>query len=244
MALDSPLKHAMSAESHLNHSLDTGDTHSEASFQSNASSSHEQLSPSHPFSRLPTHPLILPSSVLNQKVKPGHFQEAWDAVNVKLFIVEVMGALPTTHDYHKGIHLCRAIFVSKYGFGRYMDNMSLFWGMFHDTYVGRDSDPHSASWSRWRYDRRVELEHVLCHSYVWGSNDGGNYLEEYINFKPGEPGRTYVEDQKYLRIFGAKVTRFEVGWIGIENCNPEWGEENVKMRGSLGRCEVSFLTED
>ncbi|KAF8427708.1 hypothetical protein EV426DRAFT_682714 [Tirmania nivea] len=219
MVLDSPssfVKHAMSVDPHLNSSLGTSysDTHSEASFQSNPSSSDEPPAPNHPFYKLPTHPLILPSWVLNRKVKPAHFQEMWDSVNVKLFIMEVMGTLPTTHDYHEGIHNCRTIFVSKYGFGR-------------------DSDPHSASWSRWRHDRKLELEHVLCHSYVWGSDDGGSYLEEYINFKPGEPGRTYMEDHEYLRKIGAKVTRFEVGWIGIENCNPEWGDEDVKMCGGL-----------
>ncbi|KAF8424420.1 hypothetical protein BGX38DRAFT_1330617 [Terfezia claveryi] len=238
MVLDSPpsfVKHAISVDPHLDPSLDNScrDTHSEASFQSSASSSDEPPAPNHPFYKLPIHPLILPSGVLNRKVKPVHFKEVWDAVNIKLFIIEVLGTLPTNHDYHEGIHICRTIFVSKYGFGRYMDNMTLFWGMFHDTYVRRDSDPHSASWSRWRYDRKVELEHVLCHSYVWGSDDGGSYLEEYINFKSGEPGRTYVEDQEYLRRFGAKVTRFEIGWIGIENCNPEWGEENVKLFGGL-----------
>jgi len=240
MALDSPpsfVKHAMSVDTSC------GDTHSVASFQSSASSSDEPPAPNHPFYKLPTHPLILPPSVLNRKVKPVPFTEVWDAVNVKLFIMEVMGTLPISHDYHQGIHICRTIFVSKYGFGRYMDNMALFWGMFHDTYVGRDSDPHSASWSRWRYDRKVELEHVLCHSYIWGPDDGGSYLEEYINFKPGESGRTYVEDHEYLRRFGAKVTMFEVGWIGIESCNPEWGEENVTKCGGIERCESSCLAK-
>ena len=177
-------------------------------------------------------------------MKPVHFQEVWDAVNVKLFIIEVMGALPTTHDYHEGIHICRTIFVNKYGFGRYMDNMTLFWGMFHDTYMGRDSDPHSASWSRWRYARKVELEHVLCHFHAWGSDDGGSCLEEYINFKLGELGRTYMEDHEYLKRFGAKVTRFEVGWIGIENCNPEWGGKNIEMCSGLERFESSCLTKE
>ena len=226
------VKHALSVEQEPSPRsrsfVDSSDSYSEASFRTTASSSDEPPATNHPFYRLPTHPLILPPSALNRKLKPAPFFEVWDAANIKPFIVEVMGALPTTHNYYEGIHLCRTIFVSKYGFGRYMDNMSLFWAAFHESYAGRDIDPHSASWSRWRHDRMMELEHVLSHSYVWGSDEAGSYLEEYISFRPGDSGATFAEDQLYLRNFGAKVTRFEVGWIGIENCNPEWAEDVVE----------------
>lgn len=222
------VKHAVLVDTEGSPNPDSSfsDTHSEVFSPSNDSSSEEPSPINHPFYKIPTHPLLLPPSVLNQKVKPAPLSELWGPDTIIPFIIEVMGALPTTHNYHEGIHLCRTIFVDKYGFGRYMDNMALFWGLFHDTYMSRDSDPHSASWSRWRHDRKKELEHVFCHSYVWGCEEGGAYLEEYINFKPGESGQSHEEEQEFLRNYGAKVTRFEVGWIGIENCNPEWVEQN------------------
>lgn len=101
--------------------------------------------------------------------------------------------------------------------------------------MSRDSDPHSASWSRWRHDRRLELQHVLCHTYAWSSDEGAGYLEEYINFKLGESGLAPAEEQEYLRQYGAKVTRFEVNWIGIESCNPEWADKGVLSRHSAQR---------
>lgn len=213
-----------------------GDAHSESSFHSSiASSSEEPSTSNYPFYRLPTHPLILPSSVLSRKLKPKPFIEVWDTANVKSFIIEVMGPLPSTHNYHEGIHLCRIIFVDKYGFGRYMESMVLFWSLFHETYIHRDSDPHSASWSRWRHDRRLELEHVLCHSYVWSSDEGASYLEEYIDFRLGESGLAPTEEQEYLKQYGAKVTRFEVNWIGIESCNPGWADKSVLSRNPVQR---------
>lgn len=191
----------------------------------------------HPFYKVPTHPLILPQSVLNHELKPQPTLELWDVDGVNAFVIDVMGALPATYNYHEGIHLCRTMFVKKYGLGNYMDSMALFWSMFHKSYAGRDMDPYSASWIRWRHDRRMELEQILCH-YPSKKEECTDFLEEYLEFSQitaidKEGGRK--SNMVFYKTYGEKVSRFEVEFLGVEKCCPDCAivKEREKDRQEL-----------
>ncbi|KAI5795348.1 hypothetical protein DFH27DRAFT_602145 [Peziza echinospora] len=110
--------------------------------------------------------------------------------------------------------------------------MVLFWGIFHDTYVGRDIDPHSAYWCRWRHDRRIELEHIICHSPICDDKTEGNYLEKYLDYIPSQLGYGSSEDQEFYKKHGEKVSKFEMSCMGIEKCNPEWNDGITSNKGS------------